>query len=541
MAQHDDRPSADAVVVIGAGVGGLTSAALLAARGFDVTVVEAAATPGGKMRQIRAGEALIDGGPTVFTMRDVFDTIFDACGASLDDHLTLTPATTLARHAWGDDRLDLFADRDASAEAIGDFAGAKAAEGYRSFCAEAAQVFTSLDRPFMRSQRGSPLSLAWEMGRANPRDLVTRRPFQSLWRALGDHFADPRLRQLFGRYATYCGSSPFLCPATLMLVAHVEAKGVWLLDGGMHALARALEALAVRNGARFRYDSRVSEIIVDRGRAAGVVLASGERIAARAVVCNADPAAIADGRFGPAVRHAVPPMPPARRSLGAMVWTAHAATAGFPLHHHNVFFSRDYPAEFGDLASGRLPAEPTVYVCAQDRDEHGAAPPGAERLQILVNAPPNGDGPGFTPAEIDTCQSRMQETLARAGLSVTLTPLATTLTTPAGFEALFPSTGGALYGPASHGWAAPFRRPGARTPIPGLYCAGGSTHPGAGVPMAALSGGLAVDILLRDRASTSRSTRTAMPGGTSTRAAMTDATGSPSSRSSAASSHPITS
>ncbi len=507
------------VIVIGAGVGGLTSAALLAARGLDVTVIEAASAPGGKMRQVDSGGALIDGGPTVFTMRDVFDEIFESCGASLDDHITLTPSTTLARHAWGDDRLDLFADRAASEAAIGSFAGADAARGYQRFCAEAEQIFTSLRQPFLRSQRAGPMRLAWEMGKANPADLLTTRPFQTLWGALGEYFPDPRLRQLFGRYSTYCGSSPFKCPATLMLIAHVEARGVWLIDGGMHALARALETIGKANGAQYRYGEPVREILVEQGRASGVVLASGERLSASTIVCNADPAAIADGRFGAAVSGAVPGMVPAARSLGAMVWTAHATTSGFPLAHHNVFFSTDYEAEFVDLAAGHLPGAPTVYICAQDRDDHGAAPLGRERLQILVNAPANGDGPGFTEAEIDQCQSRMLQITERAGLSLELPTSATVLSTPATFERLFPSTGGALYGLASHGWAASFRRQGARTAIPGIYCAGGSTHPGAGVPMAALSGGLAVDILLKDLASTSRSTRRAMRGGTSTPAA----------------------
>ncbi len=520
------------VIVIGAGVGGLTSAALLAARGLDVTVIEAASAPGGKMRQVNSGGALIDGGPTVFTMREVFDEIFESCGASLDDHITLTPSTTLARHAWGDDRLDLFADRAASEAAIADFAGAQAAQGYRRFCAEAAQIFTSLRQPFLRSQRAGPVRLAWEMGKANPADLLTTRPFQTLWGALGDYFPDPRLRQLFGRYSTYCGSSPFKCPATLMLIAHVEARGVWLIDGGMHALARALEAIGKANGAHYRYGEPVREILVEQGRASGVVLAGGERLSASTIVCNADPAAIADGRFGAAVSGAVPGMAPAARSLGAMVWTAHATTSGFPLAHHNVFFSNDYKAEFVDLAAGHLPGAPTVYICAQDRDnqgvDHGVDQGGAaaarrERLQILVNAPANGDGPGFTEAEIDQCQSRMLQITERAGLSLELPTSATVLSTPATFESLFPSTGGALYGLASHGWAASFRRQGARTAIPGIYCAGGSTHPGAGVPMAALSGGLAVDILLKDLASTSRSTRRAMRGGTSTPAAKTAA------------------
>ncbi|TPG15853.1 phytoene desaturase [Sphingomonas koreensis] len=513
----------DKVVVIGAGVGGLVSAALMAARGLDVTVVEAAASPGGKMRQVIVDGAAIDAGPTVFTMRSAFDAIFETCGASLDDHLTIRPAATLARHAWGEAQLDLFADPARSEAAIGDFAGAAEARGYRAFRAEAKRIFDSLDRPFLRNTSTNPLTLGLRMGRAGFGDYCTLHPYTSLWRGLGRYFRDPRLQQLFGRYATYCGSSPFKAPATLMLIAHVEALGVGLIDGGMHALARAIEAVATKNGAHLRYEAPVREILVEHGRAAGVLLDSGERIDAGAVICNADPAAIASGRLGQAAKRAVAAVSPARRSLGAMVWTARTPAKGFPLSRHNVFFSRDYPAEFAALAAGRLADAPSVYVCAQDRDDSGAASPGAERLQIIVNAPPIGDGAGFTPAEIDTCRLQMLASVSRAGLSLDPAPGAMMLTTPSDFEAMFPSTGGALYGPASHGWAASFRRQGSRTRIPGLYCAGGSTHPGAGVPMAALSGQLAVGCLLKDRVSTSRSARTAMPGGISTHSARTAA------------------
>lgn len=503
------------VVVIGAGVGGLVSAALLAARGHAVTVVEAAAGPGGKLRAIDG----VDAGPTVFTMRGVFEDIFAACGGSLDDHLTMRPATILARHAWGASgngaRLDLFADPAASEAAIGDFAGAREAQGYRAFRAEAQRLFDALDRPFLRRTKTDPITLGWRMGARGFADYCSLRAYTSLWRALGGYFRDPRLQQLFARYATYCGSSPFRCPATLMLIAHVEASGVWLIDGGMHRLALALEALGRANGVRFRYAAPVREILVTRGRAAGVVLASGERIAAASVLCNADPAAIGAGRFGEGVRRAVSPVPAARRSLGAMVWTAHGTASGFPLSRHNVFFSDDYAREFGALGAGRLADAPSVYVCAQDRGDADAAPAGPERLQIIVNAPATGDGAPFTEAEIDRCTHSMLASVSRAGLSLDL-GAAPTLTTPHGFEALCPSTGGALYGPASHGWAASFRRQGSRTRIPGLYCAGGSTHPGAGVSMAALSGRLAVECLLRDRASTWRSMRVAMPGGIST-------------------------
>jgi 1-hydroxycarotenoid 3,4-desaturase len=516
------------VVVIGAGVGGLVSAALLAARGCDVTVVESAAGPGGKLRGVMVDGEAIDGGPTVFTMRDVFAAIFEACGAALDDHLTLRPATILARHAWGDDRLDLFADPGASEAAIGDFAGAGAARGYRAFRAEARRIFEAIDRPFLQRTNTNPITLGWRMGLRGFPDYCTLRPYTSLWRALGGYFTDPRLRQLFGRYATYCGSSPFKAPATLMLIAHVEACGVWLVDGGMHRLAQALEALGRGNGVAFRYNARVSEIVIDRGRACGVTLQTGERIAAAAVVCNADPAAIGAGLFGQAAARATAVVPPARRSLGALVWTARARTAGFPLVRHNVFFSDDYPAEFAALATGRLAGAPSVYVCAQDREMAVPEPlsgrDGYERLQIIVNAPPTGDGAGLTAAEIATCTRQMLDRVSHGGLLLDLAPTSV-LTTPAGFDSLFPSTGGALYGPASHGWAASFRRQGSRTRIPGLYCAGGSTHPGAGVPMAALSGRLAAECLLSDRASMLRSRPRAMPGGTSTRPVQTVLTG----------------
>ena len=253
--------SGERAFIVGAGIGGLTSAALLAAQGHDVTVLEAAGHPGGKVRQDVINGVGIDAGPTVFTKRPVFDAIFDACGASLDDHIRLTPASILARHAWGEDRLDLFADREASEAAIGDFAGAEAARGYARFCAEAKRVHDTIDAPFMRSSRTSAPGLAWRIARQRPRDLFVMRPFESLWKVLGEYFPDPRLRQLFGRYATYCGSSPFLAPSTLMLIAHVEAQGVWFVEGGLSALARALAALAIKNGASIRYETRVDQIL----------------------------------------------------------------------------------------------------------------------------------------------------------------------------------------------------------------------------------------------------------------------------------------
>ncbi len=506
------------VVVIGAGMGGLACAIDLAVAGFEVTLCERAATVGGKMRQIALGAARVDAGPTVFTMRWVFDTLFEAAGQRLDDHLTARPAALLARHAWdATQRLDLFADLDRSADAIGDFAGAREAAGFRAFSAEAKRVYETLRAPFLAAPKTGPVGLSRRIGLARLGDLTAIRPFETLWGALGDHFSDPRLRQLFGRYATYCGSSPFAAPATLMLIAHVERDGVWLIEGGMQRLADALAALAISLGVCFRLGAEVRSIEVASGRAAGVTLADGERLPADRVVANLEPSAIAGGALGAAAAGATAAVPVSRRSLSAVTWAMVAPTSGFDLAHHTVFFSNDYRAEFDDLfAQRRTPRAPTVYVCAQDRGDGGGATGGPERLLVLVNAPANGDQGGPPKEELIACETRAFDHLRRCGLSVARDPAALAMTTPATFESLFPGSGGALYGRATHGWAAAFQRPGASTRLPGFYLAGGSAHPGAGAPMAALSGRSAAVRIMADRASTLPWRRGATPGGTST-------------------------
>jgi 1-hydroxycarotenoid 3,4-desaturase len=520
------------VIVVGAGIGGLVSALELAAQGVEVLVLERAAQPGGKMREIDIAGAALDAGPTVFTMRWVFEALFDAVGARLADHLRLQPVSVLARHAWSaDERLDLFADIARSADAIGAFAGPQASRGYLAFCERARRIYRTLEQPFLRGSRPSPMALASRVGLGGLPDLMRISPLATMWRELGRHFADPRLRQLFGRYATYCGSSPFLAPATLMLVAHVEQDGVWLVDGGMHRIALALAALARERGATLRFEAPVQSILTRGGRACGVRLAGGEEIAAQAVVFNGDVAALASGLLGTPARGAVAPIAASRRSLSALTWNLLAPTRGFPLARHNVFFSTDYAGEFADIFQRqRLPAVPTVYVCAQDRSDNvgdgdmnsdmnrdtnsdmnndGAPQPptGAERLLMIVNAPATGDTRPFPAEELTRCEAQTFQLMERCGLQVQRRPEHTRLTTPQDFEHLFPATGGALYGQASHGWMASFSRPGARSRLPGLYLAGGSVHPGPGVPMAALSGRHAAASVMADRPEARTSSR----------------------------------
>ena len=517
-------------IVVGAGAGGIAAAIALAAAGRDVLVLERGPRPGGKMRDVSAGGSPVPGGPTVMTMRWAFDDLLATAGTTLEEVATVHPSRTLARHAWTDgSRLDLMADTEEAADAIGNFAGAAEAEGFRSFTAEARRIHDILLDTHMRAQRPSFAGL---MGRIGPRrfpDMLALRPYSSLWKALQGHFTDPRLIQLFGRYSTYTGSSPFAIPATLMLVAHAEREGVWRVEGGMAGLARVLVGVAEGLGVSFRYGAQVSRVEIEGGRATGVRLAGGERVPADGVVLNCDANAV----HAIAPEAGVPRVPAAKRSYSAITICAVART-DFPLAHHTVFFSDDYRAEFDALAAGRVPDVPSTYICAPDRDDGGArtgtdrTADGAERMLMLVNAPPDGDRRDHA-GGVERCRTRMVRLLERCGMECTIE--AETVTTPTGFAALHPGTGGALYGRTTDGPFAGFRRPGALTAVPNIVLAGGSCHPGPGVPMATVSGHLAAEALLgmerregvvgarrptAARASTRPSRRAATSGGTST-------------------------
>lgn len=495
------------VVIVGAGIGGLTAALILAGRA-DVTVLEKADRVGGKARNQSAGAGAIDCGPTVFTMKWVFDEVFRSVGRRFDEELALTPLDCLARHFWSDgSRLDLFPDIDRTAEEIANWSSPRSAQQYRVFCKRSEEIFERLVDPFLKAPSAN---LARMMTSGNPVSNLRMRPFSTLWQVLTEQFDDPRLRQLYGRYATYCGASPFEASATLMLVAHVERVGVWLPSGGMAGLAACLARIAEEEGAEIQLNTGVSEI-ASTGRAVeGVVTDRGDVIDADIVISNVDANALRSGALGRDMVSAPTGDTKSVRSQSAITWTLKAKPSGVNLDAHNVFFSDDYAAEFDAVfKQGRVPSSPTTYLFApniQDEEE--------TEMFFLINAPANGDRHCYSEEEAGTCHMQMMAQLNRCGLSLSIQPNTMTVTTPTQFAERFPATGGALFGAASHGWQAPFKRPGVRSKRQGLYLAGGSVHPGPGVPMAALSGKAAAQAVISDFGLTEPFRKLAMHGGT---------------------------
>jgi 1-hydroxycarotenoid 3,4-desaturase len=272
-----------------------------------------------------------------------------------------------------------------------------------------------------------------------------------------------------------------------------------------------MAGLASGAGARIQTGAEVRHVRIEHGRATGVELADGTRLEADAVVLNVEPDAIRTGLLGTDLADALGPAEGASRSTSAITWCVVATARGFDLAHHTVFFSDDYGREFRELDAGKVPEDPTIYVCAQDRAD-GATPGGPERLFVLINAPPRGDDPTFE-EERDSWTQRTFQRLATLELQVDVQD--SVMTTPQEFARRFPGSGGALYGATTRGWRAAFQRPAAKTQVPGVFLAGGGSHPGAGLPMVCLSGRNAASHVLREFPSTPRSRTTGTAGGTS--------------------------
>jgi 1-hydroxycarotenoid 3,4-desaturase len=484
-------------LVIGSGIGGLSAAIALAAAGEAVTVLERQPAAGGKLRPLMVGGEAYDGCATVMTMPWVFDELFELAKQDFRSDCAMEPLNVYARHFWsGGASLDLHVNETDRQDAIARFAGTAERDSYVCFMADAKMVADNLKQPFLRSQRPTlfqlaaqtPLSQSWRVS-----------PFDSLWSVVKRTFKDPRLVQLFARYATYCGSSPFEAPSSLMMIAHVEAEGVWRLPGGMAQLVDALKLLAEKLGVVFKFGVDASHIEMQRSDISAVVDTQDEEHSCDTVVFNGDPNALAEGLLGRDLRHAAPDMAREDRSLSALVCCGAVEVTGVPLSHHTVFFSDDYQDEFRQLERG-VPIDPTVYVCDQ----------GQKKKQFLINAPARTD------IEMPHAMPLITRRFENCGAHVDWSQADMQNHGPKDYAQIYPGTSGALYGRALNSWSATFQRPQARTRIPGLYLAGGATHPGPGVPMAALSGMRAAEALIADRVSTRPFRRTGIAGGMST-------------------------
>lgn len=488
------------IVIIGAGIGGLSAAIRLAAHGRRVIVLEQNDSVGGKMGQVIADGFRWDTGPSVITMRHVFEEVFATAGRQLEDYLTLEAVNPLTRYFYPDGTvLDITRDWPQLAAQIATLEP-RDVQGYLDFLAYAAKLHRITGPVFVYDQPPSWRSFL----RVSPLEFFKIDPWFTLDQSIRRHIYSPQMRQLLGRFATYVGASPYQAPATLGVIADVELTGgVWYPRGGVYAIAQALQRLATELGVEIRTGQGVKQIDVTNGHMRGVTLDDGCCIDSTSIIANVDVATVYTKLLPADIAT------PARQ---AKLQRIEPSCSGYvlllaiekkhpQLAHHNIFFGPDYQREFADIFQrGIPPRDPTIYVAITSKSDPDHAPPGCENWFVLVNAPAldRGQSQRFDwQQEEASYREHVFDTLETFGLDVRSHIRNTIVRSPVDLAEQTGAWRGALYGISSNNAFNAFRRPHNRCPhVRGLYFAGGTTHPGGGVPMVALSGKVAAEMVL---------------------------------------------
>lgn len=506
-------------LIIGAGMGGLSAAIHLAARGQHVTIFERQPQVGGKLNRLLLDGFSFDTGPSLITMPYVFRNLFQFAGRRLEDYLELLPLEITCRYFYRDGLL-LNAWRDAE-QLRAEFAQLNPHDGeaWCRFLDYTRMLYQAASEPFLFHSLGSPLDVlrtfaryVWR-GHDDSDDASTRSErLKAVLAALApttldqcvrNFFQDEHLRQLFDRYATYNGSSPYQVTSVYSIIPYVEmADGGWYPRGGIYALAQACERLACELGVQIETGCDVKRILVEHGEARGVVLADGRIVRSRVVIANSDVVTTHRELLSPAVN---------QHGYARRLAQLEPSCSGFvillglnkqypQLAHHNIFFSDDYRAEFDDLFVQRIPQRnPTIYVCATTRTDASQAPSGCENLFILVNAPYltaqsnwQRDAQTYHDHVLDLLTHYPQIDLSDLREHI----VCETLLTPEDFQYKYGANAGSIYGLSSNNRMAPFTRPGNRSKLlKNLYFVGGSTHPGGGLPLVTLSGKVVAEMI----------------------------------------------
>ncbi|ADP80384.1 phytoene desaturase family protein [Pseudofrankia inefficax] len=488
----------DHVVVVGAGLGGLSAALRLAGAGRRVTVLERADVPGGRAGVWRSGGYQFDTGPTVLTMPDLLADAFATVGEDLADWVTLRRLDPLYRARFADgSALDVRADPEATAAGIAALCGPAEAAGYRRFVETVTAIYRAELRDFIDAQLDSPLGLL----RPSLARLAALGAFRRLDRLVGSHLRDPRTRRLFSFQAMYAGLAPHQALGVYAVISYMDSvAGVFHAEGGLHAVPVAMAAAAAKHGATFRYGTAVTEVEVSGGRAVAVRTATGERIAADVVVLNPD--------LPTAYRELLPPTVTPRRlarlrySPSCFLLLAGAGAHAHPdadrldAAHHTIHFGAAWRRTFSEIIDrGELMSDPSFLVSVPSMTEPALAPAGGHAFHVLFPTPNAVAG-----AELDWSvigpryRDEVVATLERHGYEEFAATMAVeSMTTPADWLARGLTAGAPFAAAHTFGQTGPFR-PGNLAPgLENVVFTGSGTRPGVGVPMVLLSGRLAAE------------------------------------------------
>ena len=480
------------IVVIGAGLAGLSAVCYLTGRGYDVTVLEREHLPGGRAGVLQLDGFTFETGPTVLTMPDLIaDAVRVASrdsSAKLHELMPMRRLDPAYRACFADgSTINVRSGRDAMRDEIAQTCGSLDAAAFDSFVDWLRNLYRVEMPNFIDRNYDSPLGLL-----SSPRalaQLMRLGAFGRLGAAVRRRFVDPRLHRLFSFQAMYAGLSPDSALALYAVITYMDTiEGVWFPEGGMHAVPMIMAQVAEKAGVRFRYGDPAQTILRSpTGRVAGVGTASGARIMADAVVCTLDLPTAYEQLLGD-----LRPPRPARRgkySPSAVVW--HVGVHGVPnspIAHHNIHFGEEWSTSFDALSQGRLMPDPSRLVTIPSLDDSAVAPPGCSTLYVLEPVP-NLNGKINWSTEAKSLRDRLHTFLTRHGYPSEV--ITEDLVTPLDWQAQGMAAGTPFALTHTFGQTGPFRPSNLERRLPGLFFAGSGTVPGVGVPMVLISGKLA--------------------------------------------------
>jgi len=483
--------------IIGSGIAGLSAALRLRSLGYEVTVFEAHTGPGGKLDEISQDGYRFDLGPSLFTMPQYIDELFELFDENPRDHFNYLKKETLCNYFWTDGtRFQTPADKE---EFITSFS--------TSFKENPAKVRRFLEDNSLKYELTAPLFLERSLHRLKTylngitikaiAKIYRLNLFKSLYSTLQSYFKNPKSLQFFSRHATYNGSSPYQTPGIMSLIPHLEMHfGTYYPEGGMRSITESLYQLAIRNGVQFHFDEKVTRIDLHKGKVIGLSTAKGF-YSFDIVVSNMDVVPtyrkLLTGIKAPEKTLAQ------ERSSSALIFYWGIQKTFKELDLHNIFFSDSYEEEFNCIFKKKtLSEDPTVYVNISSKHTASDAPEGGENWFVMINAPGNY-GQNWEEL-IDLSRERILNKLSLL-LGENIKELIETefVWDPRGIEAKTDSFLGALYGAASNDRMAAFLRHPNRAPqISNLYFCGGSVHPGGGIPLCVQSGKIVSELIHED-------------------------------------------
>lgn len=485
-------------IVIGAGLGGLSAACLLAQKGHDVAIFEKNYSVGGKMNQLEAQGFRFDTGPSLLTMPFVLDRLFKECQKDLSDYLELRSLDPICRYFYPDGTIfNNYESKEATIDEIRKMFPADT-KAYSEFLNHAESLYKKTADAFIFN----PLFDLQDLKKLDLLSFFGIDAFTTVSDKVNATFQSDYLRKFFKRFTTYNGSSPFLAPATLNVIPHVEInQGGYYVKGGLYKVAEALKRLAESLGVEFHFNSEVNSIIVNERKATGIEFFNGEKIHADLIISNSD--------VTETITHLLPNNSISRHrkqkaeriepSCSGFVLLLGVDKQFDQLSHHNIFFSEDYKNEFHQIFNEKvMPDDPTIYIANTSHSDPKHAPEGASNLFILVNAPYLSDAYNWE-VEAGPYGDKVIGILEQKGMKgLSDNILYRSSITPVDFYTKYLSNKGSIYGTSSNNKFSAFLRPRNKSKqIKGLYFVGGSTHPGGGIPLVVQSAFNAVELIER--------------------------------------------